>query len=181
MQDVGRIAVQNVQHVFECALARLVGLRILGGQQLVIGHLMQRGALDDLVWGGIRQDHQGDLVRDLRKALGHVRVRPPGGNGIVDRLAVFAAIFDLVLFAGPLECVADDLLLGSPCAHRLVQTITTEAEEKGVQFRLGHLAGVDLRRGTRHVVVGQGAVAIKRDEFRCEARHLGSSFAVIRD
>ena len=99
VQQVRGVAAQLVDHVFKRLEAGFIGLRLLGR---VDGMKRRAEFFDvavDLTVRGVRQDDEWKFLRDCGQSGRDVRVRAPGGNGLVQLLG-----FRFVIGHAPALC-----------------------------------------------------------------------------
>jgi hypothetical protein len=85
VREVPRHAGQRVEHVLERLVARLVGARLLGRDHGVERRPEARHAGAQVPVVRVRQDHQGEVLRQRRQGAGDVGMRTPGRDRRGDR------------------------------------------------------------------------------------------------
>jgi hypothetical protein len=129
----------------------------------------------DLVVGGVRQDHQRDLLGHLGQSLWHVGMRVPGGHRVVVGLAVGVEVLDLPLLAQAANGVLEHDLVGLPVAQHLVETVGGKVGDELLHLLGRDAVGKQLARQLAHAEARERAVAIEGDVLGAEGHGLGSS------
>ncbi|MNC41650.1 hypothetical protein D3C75_904250 [compost metagenome] len=173
MQHVLRTAAKVVEHEFEGLQARLVGLGLLGSEDLVEGHAQLVDVGHDLFVHRVREDHQRDLVSDFRQAGRHVGMRAPGRYGVVVELS-FAAVFDTPALAQARHGGIENFIIWPPVTHHLIQAISGEILDELVHLLGTDAIGEQLAGQRAHLEVGQGAVAVEGDVLGAHEAHRDS-------
>ncbi|MCY1433357.1 hypothetical protein D9M71_493840 [compost metagenome] len=173
VQHVFRTAAEVVEHVLEGLQARLVGLGLLGGEDLVERHAQLVDVGHDLFVHRVGEDHQRDLVGDLRQAGRHVGMRAPGRHGVVVQLS-FAAILDAPALAQARHGGIENFIIWPPVTHHLIQAISGEILDELVHLLRSDAIGEQLAGQRAHLEVGQRAVAVEGDVLGAHEAHLGS-------
>nr|GEZ27367.1 hypothetical protein [Tanacetum cinerariifolium] len=170
MQDVFRAAAEVVEHELERGQTWLVGLRLFGGEDLVERRAELVDVGHDLAVAGIGEDHQGNLVGDLRQTGRHVGMGTPGRHCVVIQLA-FITVLDAPTFAGSGQGGLENDVVRLPVAHYLIEPVGRKVFDELVHlFRLDAV-GKELAGHGAHVEVGERAVAVERNEFGTKKAH----------
>ena len=184
MQDLVASAAELLQHVLERPEPRLVGACPLGGEHRVERRPQLLDVAVDLALGGVRQDHQRNVLRHLRQRLGHVGMRSPVGDVSRDLVTFRLPVLDRPTRARAAQRILDDVRVTLPGPEHLVDAVGLEVVEKFFHPRRRHPAGEQGARQGGHLEVRQRSVEVERDELRSR-NHRGhvripSCAAVIR-
>jgi hypothetical protein len=125
----------------------------------------------DLPVRRVRQYDEWKFLRDFGQSGWDVRVRAPGGNGLVQLLGFRVVIGHAPALAAAAQRRLDHVGIGLPLPEDLVKAIGAEVGRERVQAVRGEPIREHRSRHVAHLEVNQCAVAVKRQIFWPECRH----------
>ena len=162
--------VGGVELELEGSQARLLGLSLLGSEDFMERRAELVDVGHDLLVHRVGENHQGNLVGDFRQASWHVGVRAPRRYGVVVELA-FAPVLDTPTLADARQGGLDNLIIGPPVPHHLIQAIGGEVLDELIHLLGRDTIGEQFARHVSHLKVGQRAVAVKGNKLGSKKAH----------
>ncbi len=167
VDDLGGVDVHGLEGVLEALPGRLVGLGLLGGDDMVeldahVGQVLG----DEVV---VRVGDDGDLVPGLQRPQGgrDLGVGAEGGHGRDQGLAVGLPVLQAVQTHRYLQAGGQQLAEGTVCLQDGVEPHDAEVVEELVDVQTVQVqpVGQDLQGGGAELEVDQGAVGIEGDDL----------------